>query len=85
MKIEFISDGFREILLSDGMRDIVDQVSTEIQERANSNLTEDSEGYQKTVMQGHAGGGRWIGFVQTTDRASKIAEAEHNALSGAVT
>ena len=84
MKIEFISAGFREILLSDGVKALVDEATTEIQSKANANLLEDSEGYEKTVMYGNYGGGRWVGFVQCTDRASCVAEAEYNALSGAV-
>ena len=85
MKIEFISAGFREILLSDGVKALVDEATTEIQSKANANLLEDSNGYEKTVMYGNYGGGRWVGFVQCTDRASCVAEAEYNALSGAVT
>ena len=85
MKIEFISAGFREILLSDGVKALVDETTTEIQSKANANLLEDSNGYEKTVMYGNYGGGRWVGFVQCTDRASCVAEAEYNALSGAVT
>ena len=85
MKIEFVSAGFREILLSDGVKALVDEATTEIQSKANANLLEDSEGYEKTVMYGNYGGGRWVGFVQCTDRASCVAEAEYNALSGAVT
>lgn len=85
MKIEFISAGFREILTSDGVKALVDDAASEIQSKANANLLEDSEGYEKTVMYGGYGGGRWVGFVQCTDRASCIAEAEYNALSGAVT
>ena len=30
------------------------------------------------------GGGRWIGFVKTTDKNSMIAETEDKALTGAV-
>ena len=85
MKIEFISAGVREILASDGVKALVDEAATEIQSKANANLLEDSEGYEKTVMYGNSGGGRWVGFVQCTDRASCVAEAEYNALSGAVT
>ena len=84
MKIEFISAGFREILASDGVKALVDDAASEIQSKANANLLEDSEGYEKTVMYGGYGGGRGVGFVQCTDRASCIAEAEYNALSGAV-
>ncbi len=85
MKIQFISAGFREILASDGVKALVDDAASEIQSKANANLLEDSEGYEKTVMYGGYGGGRWVGFVQCTDRASCVAEAEYNALSGAVT
>lgn len=85
MKIEFISAGFREVLASDGVKALVDDAASEIQSKANANLLEDSEGYEKTVMYGGYGGGRWVGFVQCTDRASCVAEAEYNALSGAVT
>lgn len=84
MKIEFISAGFREVLASDGVKALVDDAASEIQSKANANLLEDSEGYEKTVMYGGYGGGRWVGFVQCTDRASCMAEAEYNALSGAV-
>ena len=84
MKIEFISAGFREILASEGVKALVDDAASEIQSKANANLLEDSEGYEKTVMYGGYGGGRWVGFVQCTDRASCIAEAEYNALLGAV-
>lgn len=85
MKIEFISAGFREILASDGVKALVDEATSEIQSKANANLLEDSEGYEKTVMYGNYGGGRWVGFVQCTDHASCVAEADYNALSGAVT
>ena len=84
IKIEFFSEGFHDILFYDGVRALVDEAATGIQERANGNLQEQSEGYKKTVMVGGYGGGRWVGFVQTTDRASALAEAEYNALSGAV-
>lgn len=85
MRIKFISAGFREILASDGVKALVDEATTEIQSKANANLLANSEGYEKTVMYGGYGGGRWVGFVQCTDRASCVAEAECNALSGAVT
>lgn len=84
IKIEFFSEGFHDILVSEGVRALVDEAATGIQERANGNLQEQSEGYKKTVMVGGFGGGRWVGFVQPIDRAAALAEAEYNALSGAV-
>ncbi len=83
-KIEFISDGFRQILLSDGVRDLVQQTADEIKDRADANISEASEGFSSKVWQGGYGGGRWVGSVTTTDATSMAAEAEDKALSKAV-
>lgn len=83
-KIEFISAGFREILLSDGVKSLVESEATKIRDRANGNITEESEGYRVKVYQSGYGGGRWIGKVDTTDFASMAAESEYKALSKAV-
>lgn len=85
MKIKFISDGFREILLSDGVKNLVDDIGEQIKDKANARLAEDSTGYEKETRQINYRGGRWQGAVYTTDMASMKAEAEYNALSGAVT
>lgn len=84
VKIEFNSDGFRQILMSDGVRSLVQDVVTDIQTRANANVSEASSGYSGTVWAGGYGGGRWVGSVTTTDKASIIAEAEDKALTKAV-
>ena len=84
VKIEFHSDGFRQILMSDGVRSLVQDVVTDIQARANANVGEASSGYSGTVWAGGYGGGRWVGSVTTTDKASIIAEAEDKALTKAV-
>lgn len=83
IRIQFISEGFRQILLSGGTQDLVQTTADEIKARADS-AAPDSEGFEAHTWQGGYGGGRWIGSVTTTDRASRLAEAEHNALSGAV-
>lgn len=83
-KIQFISKGFREILVGAGTKDVVTRVTNNIQSRANGSVGEDSEGYSANVWMGGYGGGRWIGSVTTTDRASQIAESEDKALSKAV-
>lgn len=84
ISIEFNSDGFREILMSDGTRSLVQTVAQEIQARANAGVGEASAGFSATVWQGGYGGGRWVGSVTTTDKASIIAEAENKVLTGAV-
>ena len=87
MKIEFKSEGFRQILLGDGVKDVLYPVVKRIQENANSNanLPDESEGFSCKIWHGNDGGGRWIGSVSTTDHASMVAEAEDKALSRAVT
>ena len=85
MKIEFKSEGFRQILNSGGVQGAVASAAEAIQARANANLQENSEGFSSHVWQGGYGGGRWIGSVNTTDHASMVAEAEEKALSRAVT
>ena len=80
-RIEFISSGFREILLSDGCHELVQSVTDDIYTKANANNTRGGEGFEASTMVGGYGGGRWIGFVSTTDKESKIAEAEDLALT----
>lgn len=84
-RIEFISEGFRQILLSEGCHEVVKQTTDEIVERANANNTRGGEGFRASTEVGGYGGGRWIGFVSTTDKNAKIAEAEDKALTRAVT
>ena len=84
VEIEFISDGFRQILMSDGVRSAVDAAASDIQARANAGLHEDSVGFSKQVRIGDYGGGRWIGHVSTTDLATMVAEAEDKVLTRAV-
>lgn len=83
-KIEFISEGFRQILMSEGVRSLVQQTADDIKSRADANIMEESEGFSANVWPGGYGGGRWVGSVTTTDRASIIAESEEKALSKAV-
>lgn len=83
MRIEFISQGFHDILCSPGVHDLVDSKAQEIKARADSAAPE-SQGFEVNTIVGGYGGGRWVSFVQTTDKASMIAEAEHNALTGAI-
>lgn len=83
-QIQFISDGFKEILLSEGTMSLVQSAAETIRERANANISEDSEGFSAKVWQGSYGGGRWVGSVTTTDGASMRAESEDKALSKAV-
>lgn len=84
VRIQFNSDGFREILQSDGVRTLVEETAHNIQSRANGNLADSSDGYEVDVISGGYGGGRWVGFVASADAAAAAAEAEYKALSRAV-
>lgn len=83
-KLEFKSDGFKEILCGSGVQGAVESAASQIQAKANAGLTEDSEGFSMHSWMGNYGGGRWVASVNTTDYASMVAEAEHKVLSGAV-
>lgn len=61
------------------------QVTEEIKDRANSNNARGGEGFRASTQVGGYGGGRWIGFVSTTDKNTMIAESEDKALTGALT
>lgn len=84
IRLEFISDGFKEILESEGVHDLVQEVTEGICDRANGNNARGGEGFSSKVVLGNYGGGRWVGFVETTDKNSMIAEAEDKALTGAI-
>lgn len=85
IKIEFNSDGFKQLLNSDGVRAMVQSKAEEICARANANVGGiETDGYKTTVMQGNYGGGRWIAHVQAADYAAAVAEAENKSLTKAV-
>ena len=85
IKLEFKSEGFREILCGGGVQSAVSSAAEQIRARANANIAGESEGFSAHVWQGNYGGGRVIGSVSTTDYESQRAEAEDKALSKAVT
>lgn len=82
-RIEFNSEGFRQILLSEGTKQLVEQTADGIRDRANASYGGD--GFESNVIVGNYGGGRYIGFVKATDKGSMIAESEDKALTGAIT
>lgn len=84
VKIEFNSDGFKQILMSDGVKALVEGEAAKIQAKANANLNADSDGYVVNVLPGNYGGGRWVAHVQAADYAAAEAEAEDKTLTKAV-
>lgn len=86
VRIEFIGEGFGEILRSEGTRELVKTVTDEIGAKANANNTRGGKGYTTSVEQsGRYKNRRWVGFVTSTDKKSVIAETEDGALTRAVT
>ena len=83
-RIVFNSDGFRQLLLSDGVRELVQSTAEEICDKANGNSTRGGEGFVVRTQVGGYGGGRYIAFVSSTDKNSFIAESEDKALTGAL-
>lgn len=90
IQIKFNSEGFRQILLGDGVKNVVQDVTDRITANANANLMDPgSEGYEGDVvesprMSGYGNGGRWVGFVRSTDARAAADEAENKSLSRAV-
>ena len=85
VEIEFISEGFEQILTGSGVQNVVYEQTNAICARANAANSRGGEGFESNVKLTHAyRSNRYVGFVGTTDRASMIAESEDKALSGAV-
>ena len=80
--IEFISPGFKAILNTEEIHNVVEEVAQHIADNANSNYGGD--GFKATTMVGGYGGGRWIAFVNSTDKESLQAESEDSALTRAL-
>lgn len=78
--IEFISSGFRDILRSEGCRQLVEQVTDEIYINAEANNTR-GETNKLVTIASHGSGSRYIGLVSVP----AIAETEDKALTRAIT
>ena len=84
-RIVFNSEGFREILLSEGCHDLVTSVTEDIAAKANANNDRGGTGFRSSTQVGGYGGGRWIGFVTATDNKAAAAQSEDQALTRALT
>jgi hypothetical protein len=79
VRIVFNSEGFAQILNSDGCQELVQTTAEGIAERANASAGLDS--FKASTVKA---GTRWIGFASSTDKESAIAESENKALTGAI-
>ena len=82
VKFEWNSPGFKALLNTDGVHQLVEEVANHVAEQANANYGGD--GFKVTTQKGGYGGGRWIGFVTATDKESLQAESEESALTRAL-
>lgn len=83
-RIVFNSEGFREILLSDGCHEVVQNVTEDIAAKANANNDRGGNGFNASTEVGGYGGGRWVGFVTATDKKAAAAQSEDQALTRAL-
>lgn len=82
VRIQFDSSGFKALLESDGVYDLVTDTADEIAQRANTNGNTD--GFVTSSMRGQYGGGRWVAFVKSVTAEATKAEAEDKALTRAL-
>lgn len=80
--LEFVSEGFRAILLGDGVKSLVESATSTIE--SNANAMSRTGGFESSVFVGGFGGGRWVGSVGTTDYQSMRDEAEDKVLERAI-
>lgn len=81
VRIEFNDAGFRELLNSPEVEQLVLSKAQDIAERASAECPESAEGFRAHSVKA---GTRWIAFAGTTDNATVVAEAENKVLSRAV-
>ena len=79
IRLEFISEGFKEILCSQGVKEVVEDKADEIAVRAQANLTGNGDVTTSSRLGGY-GGGRYVAYVH----CPAYEESENKALSKAV-
>ena len=100
MRLVFNSEGFRQILTSEGCHQLIQTTTDQIRDKAVANYAavgsdslaralnpnaDPSDGIRSSTQIGGYGGGRWLGFVSTADAYATAAEAEDKILTRAVT
>lgn len=84
VNIQFFSSGFKAILESDGVKDLVETEANKICEKANANNDRGGKGFAVQVKHMNYGGGRWGAFVYAKDTKASQAESEDKALTRAI-
>ena len=81
MRLEFVDAGFKALLNSPEVEQLVLSKAQEIADRANAECPESEEGFRAHSLKA---GTRYIAFAGTTDDATVRAESENKVLSRAV-
>jgi hypothetical protein len=80
-RIEWNNQGFRDLLQSSEVEQLVRGKAETIADRANAGLSEESEGFRAHSIKASS---RYVAYAGTTDEASVRAESENKVLSRAV-
>ena len=83
-RIEFISEGFRAILLSDGVGELVASTTERVCDECNSLNDRGGEGFESSTFKGDYAGGRWVGYVSATDAEARMAASEDKVFERAL-
>ena len=92
-KIQFISDGFKDILQTAGTQTVVQEVTDEIKQKCVANFaavsldgTDADAAFNTEVKQATAAAykGRFVGFVSTSDPYAVAAETEDKIMTRAL-
>lgn len=81
VRIEFNTEGFRELLQSSEVKGLVEEHTNAILDRAGG----EEAGFSASVWEAGYGGGRWAGTVRTASYDAARAEATDKTLTKAVT
>ena len=86
IRLKFNEEGFRQILMSDGVKAEISSQTQAIKQRADANVPGESKGFYANVEEATAAKytPRWVGVVVTADHAACVAESENGALTKAV-
>ena len=86
IRIEFNSDGFRQLLNSSEVTAMIDGQVAAVKGRADAGMSGgETKGFNGRTVKGYGRASeRWIGVVGTSDLATMIAESEQKTLTKAV-
>lgn len=83
-RIEFISQGFKDILLSEGVGELVASHTERVCAECNGLNYRGGEGFESATFKGNYGGGRWVGYIGAIDEEARMAAAEDKVFERAL-